>query len=538
MRRRDFLSSTLAMAVTSLAPRSTRAADALVEVLVNEPIGDIAPELHGHFTEHLGGVIYDGIWVGEDSKIPNVGGIRKALVDRMRQLKAPVVRWPGGCFADSYNWRDGIGPRSKRPVRTNFWTNDRDLWKAPDGPQKYEPNTFGTAEFLRFCALCGAQPYLAANLRSLTPNDFDDWVDYCNSPASRTSLGAVRAADGSPEPYNVTYWGIGNESWGCGGDFRPEEYAIEFRRFTSWVPDYGLKLRFIASGPGTSANDAQVEWTRGFFERLLAKGKEMLNRVYGLSMHYYCWTSGKGNSLDFTVDDWYQLLWQADVMDSLVSKHWLAAGEFDKEHKVKLVVDEWGAWHRGPAIDPRYLFSYVPTMRDALVTGITLDIFNRHAEKLAMCNDAQLVNCIHALFLAREDRFAPTPVFHVFDMYKAHQSGRALRLVSDAPSISYGSGKSLWGLAGSASLHGKTLVVTVVNPHASEPRAADVILRGASAKSCQVTTLAAPDIHAHNDFDNPQAVEPRAETAKVSGPSFTWTFKPASVTKLDIELVS
>jgi alpha-N-arabinofuranosidase len=536
MRRREFLSSTLAIAAVSLAPRSTQAADGLVEILMNEPVGDIAPELHGHFTENLGGVIYDGIWVGENSKIPNLGGLRKALVDFMRQLKTPVVRWPGGCFADSYNWRDGIGLRAQRPVRTNFWINDPALCQAPDGPQKFDPNTFGTSEFMRFCQLCGAKPYLAANVRSLTPHDFDEWVEYCNSPAGSTTLAQARAADGSREPFHVTYWGIGNESWGCGGDFRPEEYATEFRRYTSWVPDYGLKLRFIGSGPGADADDAQVAWTRGFLEGLLAKGPETLDRLYGLSMHYYCGTSGKGDSLDFTVDDWYQLLGRADVMDSLVTKHWLALQEFDKQRKVKLVVDEWGTWHRGPAIDPRYLFSYVPSMRDALVTGITLDTFNRHAEKLAMCNSAQLVNNLHTLFLAREDRFAPTTIFHVFDMYKAHQGGRSLRLVSNAPAISYGTRKALWGLAGSASLHGKTLVVTVVNPHASEPRVADVVLRGASARSAQVTALAAPDIHAHNDFDHPQAVVPRIEPANVSGPHFSWIFQPASVTKLEMEL--
>lgn len=334
----------------------------------------------------------------------------------------------------------------------------------------------------------------------------------------------------------MIYWGVGNESWGCGGDFRPEDYAIEFRRFISWVPEYGLKLRFVGSGPGAAIEDPQVEWTRGFFQGLLAKGKGALERLYGLSLHYYCWTAGKGQAVDFTVDDWYQLLWQADVMDSLVNKHWLAMGEFDPHHKVKLIVDEWGAWHRGEPIDPRYLFSYVPTMRDALVTGITLDTFNRHTEKLAMGNDAQLVNCIHTLFLALEDKFAPTTIFHVFDMHKAHQGGQSLRLVTDAPPVSWGSGKTLWGLAGSASLHGKNLVVTVVNPHVSAARTADVSLRGAAAKSCRATVLAAQDIHAHNDFSNPQAVEPREESASVSGSSFPWTFKPASVTKLEIEL--
>ncbi len=536
MKRREFLSSTLALAGAGLAPRAEGGSSGLVEVLLDEPIGTIAPEFHGHFTEHLGGVIYDGIWVGEDSKVPNQGGIRKALVDRMRQLKAPVVRWPGGCFADSYNWRDGIGPRAQRPVRTNFWADVPSLWKAPDGPQKYEPNTFGTAEFIRFCQLCGAQPYLAANLRSLTPTDFYQWVEYCNSPAGSTTLAQTRAGDGSKDPYNVIYWGIGNESWGCGGDFKPEEYATEFRRFIAWVPNYGLHLRLVGSGPGAAMNDPRLDWTRGFFQGLVSKDPRMINRLYGLSLHYYCFTAGKGQSDDFTVEDWYQLLWQSDVMDSLLTKHWLAMGEFDKDHRVKLIVDEWGAWHHGPAIDPRYLFSYPPSMRDALVTGITLDIFNRHAEKIAMANDAQLINCIHSLFLAREDRFTVTPVFHVFDMYKAHQGGQSVRFVSDAPTISYGSGKSLWGLAGSASLHDKNLVVTVVNPHASEERAAEFVLRGGSARSCRVTVLASADIHALNDFDHPNAVEPKEEPASISGSRFNWTFKPASVTKLEIEL--
>ncbi len=552
MKRREFLSTALAVAAAGLAPRSGRASYGLVEVLLDEPLGTIAPELHGHFTEHIGSVVYNGIWVGENSKIPNLGGIRKALVDHLRRLGAPVIRWPGGCFADSYNWRDGVGPRTERPVRTNFWDNDTQLCKAPAGPQKYDPNTFGTAEFMRFCQLCGAKPYVAANVRSLAPHDFDEWVEYCNSPAGSTTLAQTRVGDGSREPFNVTYWGIGNESWGCGGDFRPEEYAVEFRRFTSWVPEYGLKLRFIASGPGASADNPQVSWTRAFLANLVATRADLLDRLYGLSMHYYCGTTGKGNSLEYSADEWYQMLWQADVMDALVAQHWQAMGEYDKERKVKLVVDEWGAWHRNTPLGPAYLFSYIPSLRDALVSAITLDIFNRHAEKLAMCNDAQLVNNINTLFLAMEDRFVPTTIFHVFDMYKSHQGGRSLRMVCDAPEIPFDvgpngvrppgsaaiarNGKSLWGLAGSASLHGKTLVVTVVNPRASEPQAVEVSLRGGEAKSAQVTVLTAPDIHAHNDFDHPDAVVPKTAPASVSGSRFSWSFQPASVTKLEIDL--
>jgi len=285
----------------------------------------------------------------------------------------------------------------------------------------------------------------------------------------------------------------------------------------------------------------------------VAKSPRLLDRLYGFSMHYYCGTTGKGDSLEFSADEWYQMLWQADVMDSLVTQHWLAMGDYDKERKVKLLVDEWGAWHRTTPLGPAYLFSYVPSLRDALVTAITLDIFNRHAEKLAMCNDAQLVNNINTLFLAVEDRFVATTIFHVFDMYKSHQGGRSLRMVCDAPEISFSvgpngvrpaggaaaerEGKSLWGLAGSASRHGNTLVVTIVNPHARESRVADVSLRGGEAKSAQVTVLTAPDIHAHNDFDHPEAVIPKTEPAGVSGSRFTWTFKPASVTKLEIELL-
>jgi alpha-N-arabinofuranosidase len=227
---------------------------------------------------------------------------------------------------------------------------------------------------------------------------------------------------------------------------------------------------------------------------------------------------------------------KADFMDSLITQHWLAMGDYDREHRVKLLVDEWGAWHRTTPLGPAYLFSYVPSLRDALVSAITLDIFNRHAEKLAMCNNAQLVNNINTLFLTMDERFVPTTIFHVFDMYKSHQGGQSLRITCDAPQVSYGAGKSFWGLAGSASLHGKTLVVTVVNSHATEARAAEVSLRGGEAKSAQATVLTAPDLHAHNDFEQANAVTPKTEAGRVSGSRFTWTFPPASVTKLEIEL--
>ena len=229
--RREFLGTALAAgAVALLAPRGAQGAEAKIDVLVNEPIGTISPNLYSHFIEHLGGVVYDGIWVGEKSKVPNIGGIRRELVEYVRRIKPGVMRWPGGCFADQYDWRDGIGPREKRPRRVNFWADTN--YKITDsykqlvgGPQKYEPNWFGTSEFMHFCRLTDSQPYFAANVRSLDVLDFLEWVEYCNAPTGLTTLSDMRAAAGDREPYNVTYWGVGNESWGCGGDMTPEEYA-------------------------------------------------------------------------------------------------------------------------------------------------------------------------------------------------------------------------------------------------------------------------------------------------------------------------
>jgi len=534
--RRQFLKTTALATASLVAARSAHAAEARLAILLDEPIGTISPNLHGHFTEHIGGVIYDGIWVGEGSKVPNIGGIRTALVEHLRRLKPSVVRWPGGCFADSYNWRDGIGPRAQRPRRPNFWIVDGQMQKAPDGPQKFDPNEFGTNEFCRFCRLIGAEPYLAANLRGNTARDFDDWVDYCNAPAGRTTFADVRAAAGDRDPFRVRFWGIGNESWGCGGNFTPEEYAAEFRRFTAWVPGFGVPLAFIGSGP----NGGDLDWTRKFFAKLTERDRGLLGTLHGWAMHYYCGTAGKGDAVDFTVDDWYELLEKATVMDSLIRLHWGAMGEIDREHRVKLVVDEWGAWHRaGTEIHPAFLFGQMSTMRDALVAGLTLDIFHRHADKVAMANVAQLINNLHSLFLAHEDRFVATPNFHVFELYAAHHGGQSLRTEFSVGNLGARAGKPavLPALAGSASLHDRRLVLTVVNPHVSDACATEIAVRGATVKAGRARVLASGDIHAHNTFDQPHAVEPVDAEVRVSGAALVHRFPAASVTRLELELV-
>jgi alpha-L-arabinofuranosidase len=536
--RREFIQASMLAGAAVLAPRSSQAADSRVEILVNEPIGTISPDIYGHFVEHLGGVVYDGVWVGEDSRVPHYNGVRKALVDEMRKIKPSVMRWPGGCFADSYDWRDGTGPRARRPRKTNFWADA--MRQAPNGPQKQDPNWFGTAEFMRFCKLVNAEPYLAANLRSLPAAQFYEWVEYCNSPAGTTTMAELRASDGSREPYNVRYWGVGNESWGCGGDFTPEEYATEFRRFTSWVPRYGVRLAFIPAGPDGSSAGGSIDWTRRFLTHLTAKSRGMLNRVYGWALHYYVGVSDQRDAVNFTTPEWYEWLRRADRMESLINQHWAVMGEVDTERRIKLIVDEWGAWHRKSADLPAaWLFGYPPTLRDALISGLTLDTFHRHADKVVMANVAQLVNTIHSLFLAHEDKFCVTPNFHVFEMYAAHQGATAVRTAFSAPRAAFkwdDKDASLWGLAGSASLRDRQLVLTVVNPHATEAREAEVVLRGASAASGRVKTLTSTDIHAHNTFANPRGVEPTEGGLTARGATFVHRFPAASVTRLTLTL--
>ncbi len=515
--------------------RRSRLADAHIEVLTGETVGRIAPEIYGHFVEHLGGVVYGGIWVGEDSTVPNVGGIRTALADALKAVRPPVIRWPGGCFADAYDWRDGVGPVEKRPRRTNFWSDDPHIRDLGNIPARFDPNRFGTDEFIRFCRMVGAQPYLAANVRTLPPQAFMEWVDYCNAPTGSTTLAELRAAGGAPEPFGVRYWGVGNESWGCGGNFTPEEYASAFRRFATWsVPEYGVGLRFIASGP--SGNDRA--WTRTFFEKVAERRD--LGRVWGWALHHYC-SSPNGEAVDFDEQAWYELLTSADRMEALITGHWEVMGEIDRERRVRLVVDEWGAWHAMTTnVAPSHLFGQQSTVRDALVAGLTLDTFNRHADKVAMANIAQLVNCIQSLFLADGDRFLLTPTYHVFAMYAAHQGADAVRMQVSSPGAAWtdrdGGARTLQALDGSASMAGGRLLLTVTNRHVSHAVTAEVAIRGAAVRSAKATTLQADDVHAHNTFERPDRVVPSSSAVQASGPSLVYEFPAASVTSLELEM--
>ena len=547
--RRTFLKAAtagVALAVPEfVSPARAQTSESRIDILLGEGGATIAPEIYGHFVEHLGGVVYDGIWVGERSSVPNIGGLRKQLVDALARVKPSVIRWPGGCFADQYDWHDGVGPREKRPKRTNFWV-DSPEWPpsaSKVGPQRYEPNEFGTIEFARFCKAVQAQPYFAANLRSLPAQDYWRWVEYCNSPAGSTTLAQQRAADGEREPLGVRYWGVGNESWGCGGNFTPEDYATEFRRFTAWVPSYETQLALVGSGP----NDNNVEWTRRFFAKT-APG--VLDRMWGWALHHYAWDvssgqphtwmTGKGDAVQFTPEQHYELLRDADSMESLILAHWAVMAESDPQHRVKLLVDEWGAWHK-PGTEPfsEAVLGQQNTMRDAVLAGLTLDTFNRHADKIGMANVAQLVNCLQSLFFAHENKFCVTPTYHVFDLYSAHQGAKSVRAVFASPEVQYmrnGSPASIRGLNGSASITGQQLTLTVTNPSLDRASEAHVVVRGGTVKSAAAWMLNAADVRAHNSFGDPRAVEPKKADVEVNGKELTFRFPPASVTKLAITL--
>jgi alpha-N-arabinofuranosidase len=546
--RRRFLAAATALASPGmLLPRlSAQSPESRIDILLNEPVGTIAPEIYGHFVEHLGGLVYDGLWVGERSGIPHVNGLRKQLVDAFRRVKPGVVRWPGGCFADQYDWRDGIGPREKRPKRTNFWLDAQEWPKGMrrEGPQVYDPNEFGTVEFARLCKQVGAQPYFAANLRSLPAQEFWRWAEYCNSPANATTLGAQRAADGEADPLGVRFWGVGNESWGCGGNFDPDDYATEFNRYTAWVPGYGARLAMVGSG----GNDGNSDWTRRFFAKLARLGT--LDRLWGLSLHHYAWNAsggrtsewiaGKRDAVQFDAEQYYEILRGADEMEPLIASQWALMGEADPRHRTKLVVDEWGSWYAsGTEPFPLALLGQQNTMRDAVLAGLTLDTFNRHADKVAMANIAQLVNCLQSLFLAHEDKFCVTPTYHVFDLYSAHQGGRAVRTVFATPETHYtrnGSPATMRGLNGSASVTGSQLTLTVTNPSIDQVHEAEIVVHAGTPRSAAAVTLATADAHAHNTFADPRAVEPKPVTVAVKGSGLVHQFPPASVTRLTLTL--
>lgn len=468
-------------------------------IVLPESLGTVAPELYGHFSEHIGGVFYDGLWVGPDSPIPNIRGFRRAAVEKLREMRVPVLRWPGGCFAETYDWRDGIGDPAFRPVRPNWWTSN-------DG--RYEPNLVGTHEFLDLCELIGAKPYFAVNVTSLPPLSARDWVDYCLSPRGATTLALEREKNGHPEPFSIPYWGVGNENWGGGGNMSPSYYTDEYRRYATVMDNAARgRVKLIVGG----ANGADYGWTRVLCDQMRRAP------VHGMSFHYYCGKSG--GAVDFSADDWNVLIEKANRMGELIDRHYATVRGYGMQDKMRLVIDEWGCWHpdgSGPSAGGN-LFEQQSTMRDAVITALTLNIFNNNCGKVMMANAAQVCNNLHCCFLAGGEHFIVTPTFHVFTMFRDHQGAAALRTVTE--DLDGAAGDLSRSVSASATVKDGKITVTLANLSCAEDAEIDLTLLGGELPgTAQVTLLTADDMHAHNTFDRPDAVTPRRFAADPGEP--------------------
>jgi alpha-N-arabinofuranosidase len=446
-------------------------------------IGKIRPELHGHFAEHLGSCIYGGLWVGKNSPIPNVDGYRRTAIDYLKKLGIPVLRWPGGCFADDYHWRDGIGDPVHRPRTVNiWWGNDT------------EDNSFGTHEFIGLCRTLGAEPYIAGNIGSGTPRELRDWMEYCNFPSGST-LSEERAANGSPLPFNVRCWGAGNENWGCGGHMTAEEYAAHYRRFRCYMKKFGEAAPFvIACGP----DGHNLDWTRRFFSNV-----PECRQPDGYAMHFY--STGSLYAAMFDADAMLEQFATFRRMESAIREQRALIDCYDPARRVGLMVDEWGAWDRAdPSEEETYgkLWQQI-TMRSAVAAALGLNVFHRQADKLIMCNIAQIVNVIHALLLTdRGDRCVRTPVYWAFDLLKDHRGKTSVAVAADEAGPH--------GLSISASRERENLVLTFVNPGHDAGVSVECSLIGYSVGSVRARILHDPDFNACNTFENPDRLIPQS----------------------------
>ncbi|HML20927.1 MAG TPA: alpha-N-arabinofuranosidase [Aggregatilinea sp.] len=445
--------------------------------------------IYGHFAEHLGRCFYDGIWVGEGPAIPNTRGIRDDIVAALRRLNIPNLRWPGGCFADDYHWRDGIGPRAGRSGRVNtHWGN------------VVETNHFGTHEFMDLCDQLGCEPYICGNVGSGTVQEMRDWLEYMTF-AGDSTLANERRQNGHDDPWPLTYWGVGNENWGCGGNMRAEFYADVYRRYATYCRhfDGGTLYRIAGGSYGTN-----YHWTDVLM-------REAASYMEGLSLHHYSiieW-SNKGSATDFDESGWFTVLKKALCMDTVIGQHSAIMDRYDPERRVGLIVDEWGTWHDAePGTDPAFLYQQ-NTLRDALVAALTLHIFHNHCERVHMANIAQTVNVLQAMVLTQGQQMILTPTYHVFEMFKGHQDATRLPILLDTADYVVGDA-AIPQISASASRNAAgEMLVTLCNT--SPNRAAELIcnLYGTDAVTVAGRALTAESMNTRNTFESPEAIQPK-----------------------------
>lgn len=462
-----------------------------MRINANGKKGTISRYLYGQFAEHLGRCVYEGLWVGEDSPIPNTEGIRDDVLEALRKLRIPVLRWPGGCFADEYHWMDGIGPASERPRMIN------NHWGGVE-----ENNHFGTHEFLRLCELLGAEPYISGNVGSGTVREMQMWVEYITFDGE-SPMANLRRRNGRQEPWRLPFFGVGNENWGCGGHMRPEYYADLYRHYQTYVRHYGgNKVYKIACG----ANSDDYRWT----EVLMREAGRFMD---GLSLHYYTlptgnWHGVKGSATAFGAKEWFQTLKHTLRMEELIVRHSEIMDRYDPEGRVGLIIDEWGAWYDvEPGTNPGFLYQQ-NTLRDALIAGINLNLFHNYSKRVKMANIAQMVNVLQAMVLTEGEKMLLTPTYHVFDMYKVHQDAELLEVAFESPAYTM-DGVSIPQLSVSASVDARGVIhLSLCNLHHAEGAALSCELDGSGARSVSGKVLTHAALNAHNTFEKPDEVAP------------------------------
>lgn len=475
----------------------------MAKLIINEENkkSRIEPEIYGHFSEHLGRCIYEGIYVGEKSEIPNVNGMRTDVVDALKELKVPVLRWPGGCFADEYHWMDGIGPKEKRKKMINTH------WGGV-----VEDNSFGTHEYMELCRQIGCKTYVNGNLGSGTVREMSEWVEYMTFEGV-SPMADLRKENGHEAPWKVDYFGVGNENWGCGGNMTPEYYANEYRRYQTYVRNYhpDRPIKKICCG----ANVADYYWTKGVLNTAFDHAEQWHGFMDGLSLHYYVHPEGweiKGSSTDFDADVWYKTLSKALYMETLIERHGAIMDEYDPDKKIGLIVDEWGIWTDvEPGTNPGFLYQQ-NTMRDALVAGMTLNIFNKHSDRVKMACIAQLINVLQSVMLTDGEKMIKTPTYHVFHMYRHHQGATLLR--SDLIGAgTVGAGKNELPKVIESVSENADGVITVTLTNNSLEAAENVTIQltddGAAYGVCEASVVAGT-MNAHNTFEAPEVVTEQA----------------------------
>jgi alpha-N-arabinofuranosidase len=490
----------------------------------------ISRHIYGHFAEHLGRCIYEGIWVGEDSPIPNTRGIRNDVAAALAKLKMPNLRWPGGCFADTYHWMDGVGPRSGRPDMVNvFWGGVT------------ESNHFGTHEFLDFCAMIGTEPYICGNVGSGTVREMSEWLEYITMPGS-SPMSKLRRKHGRDEPWELKYWAVGNENWGCGGNMTAQQYAWEFRRYQSYCRHFGGKpLYKIACGQTDEWNEVVM--------------REAAKYMDGLSVHYYtiplAWEK-KGAAVGFPAAEWYAVMKKSLGIEDFIAKTATIMDRYDPAKRIGMIVDEWGTWYDvEPGTNPGFLYQQ-NTIRDAVVAGLSLNIFNRHADRVHMANIAQTINVLQAMILTEGAKMVLTPTYHVFEMYKVHQDATALPLDLECETMEVEGGRIPTLSASSSRDDSGRVHLSLCNLSMDREAPIKVELRGfnleaggpgcgaamaASAiKEVSGRILTAPKSDSRNDFAAPNDVVPRDfKGAAIDGAFLSVKLPPMSVVVLELQ---